>query len=146
MTTVNNPPAGGKQKISATHYIEAVGRRKNAIARVRIFTGSKNSYEINERAIEDYFPVNELQRNIKSVFEAVNISSKFKVSVHVKGGGISAQSDAISLGIARALEKFDPELRKDLKKEGLLKRDARVKERKKPGLKKARKASQWSKR
>lgn len=135
-----------KQKISATHYIEAVGRRKNAVARVRIFSASKNSYEINERDIEDYFPVNELRRNIRGVFETVDISDKFKVTVHVKGGGISAQSDAVSLGIARALEKFDPELRGTLKKEGLLKRDARVKERKKPGLKKARKASQWSKR
>lgn len=135
-----------KEKISATHYIEAVGRRKNAIARVRIFSADKYSFEINDRKFEDYFPVNEDQKNIRSVFEVVDIPSKFKVSVHVKGGGISAQSDAISLGIARALEKFDPELRKDLKKEDLLKRDARVKERKKPGLKKARKASQWSKR
>ncbi len=135
-----------KEKISATRYIEAVGRRKNAIARVRIFSADKYSFEINDRKFEDYFPVNEDQKNIRSVFEVVDIPSKFKVSVHVKGGGISAQSDAISLGIARALEKFDPELRKDLKKEDLLKRDARVKERKKPGLKKARKASQWSKR
>ena len=135
-----------KEKKSATRYIEAVGRRKNAIARVRIFSADKYSFEINDRKFEDYFPVNEDQKNIRSVFEVVDIPSKFKVSVHVKGGGISAQSDAISLGIARALEKFDPELRKDLKKEDMLKRDARVKERKKPGLKKARKASQWSKR
>ena len=135
-----------KQKISATHYIEAIGRRKNAIARVRVTTSSKYSFEINDRKIEDYFPVNELQRNIRSVFETVDVPEKFKVSAHVKGGGVSAQSDAISLGIARALEKFDPELRTALKKEGLLKRDARVKERKKPGLKKARKAAQWKKR
>ncbi|MBL7045289.1 MAG: 30S ribosomal protein S9 [Parcubacteria group bacterium] len=135
-----------KQKISATHYIESVGRRKNAIARVRIFSASKYSFEINDREFEDYFPVNELRKGIREVFESVDISDKFKVTVLVKGGGISAQADAVALGIARALEKFDPELRGALKKEGLLKRDARVKERKKPGLKKARKASQWSKR
>jgi small subunit ribosomal protein S9 len=135
-----------KQKISSTHYIEAIGRRKNAIARVRIFTGSKNAYKINDRTLEDYFPVNETQNNIKKVFEVVDIPEKFDVSVHVKGGGVSAQSDAILLGIARSLILFDPELRDTLKKEGYLKRDARVKERKKPGLKKARKASQWSKR
>lgn len=135
-----------KQKISDKYYIEAVGRRKNAIARVRITTAGKSSYEVNERSINDYFPVSELQRNVQNVLGKVDVSEKFKVSAHVKGGGITAQSEAISLGIARALEKFDPELRGALKKEGLLKRDARVKERKKPGLKKARKAAQWSKR
>lgn len=135
-----------KQKISATHYIEAIGRRKSAIARVRIFSGDKYSFEINERTLEDYFPIDELRKNIRKVFETVDIPQKFKVSAHVNGGGISSQADAISLGIARALEKFEPELRKILKKEGYLKRDAREKERKKPGLKKARKAAQWSKR
>ena len=135
-----------KQKISATNYIEAIGRRKNAIARVRIFSASKYSFEINDREFEDYFPVNELRNDIRKAFETAGIEEKFKVTVLVKGGGIASQADAVSLGIARALEKFDPELRGALKKEGLLKRDARVKERKKPGLKKARKASQWSKR
>ena len=146
MTTTTNPLASGKQKISATHYIEAIGRRKNAIARVRITTSNKYSYLINDREIEDYFPVNELRRNIRNTFEVAEIPEKFKVSIHVKGGGIASQADAISLGIARTLILFDPELRDKLKKEGLLKRDARVKERKKPGLKKARKAAQWSKR
>lgn len=135
-----------KQKISATDYIEGIGRRKNAIARVRIFTGSKDSYEINDREISDYFPVKELQRNVRSVFETADIPDKFKVVVHVNGGGITAQSESISLGIARALIIFNPELRDRLKKAGYLKRDARVKERKKPGLKKARKAAQWKKR
>lgn len=135
-----------KQKISETVYIEAIGRRKNAIARVRIFTAKKNIYEINKKPLEEYFPINELQKNIKNIFNIIDISDKFKVSVYTKGGGVTAQSEAISLGIARALEKFDPELRGKLKKEGLLKRDARVKERKKPGLKKARKAPQWKKR
>lgn len=135
-----------KQKISKDHYIEAVGRRKSAIARVRIFSSDKYSFEINERALDDYFPVDELRRTVRKVFESVNIPQKFKVSVHISGGGVSSQADAISLGIAIALEKFEPELRSTLKKQGLLKRDARIKERKKPGLKKARKAAQWSKR
>lgn len=134
------------QKISATRYIETIGRRKSAIARVRIFSNDKYLFEINERGFEDYFPVDELRRNITKVFEAVDIPQKFKITARVKGGGISAQADAISLGIARALEKFEPELRNTLKKNGFLKRDARKVERKKPGLKKARKASQWSKR
>ncbi|MEK7590028.1 MAG: 30S ribosomal protein S9 [Patescibacteria group bacterium] len=132
--------------LKAGRYIEAIGRRKNAIARVRIFTGSKNSYEINNREIDDYFPISELRRNVNNVFETADIPEKFKVTIHVNGGGITAQSEAISLGIARALIVFNPKLRDILKKKGYLKRDARVKERKKPGLKKARKASQWSKR
>ena len=90
--------------------------------------------------------INELRNDIRKAFESADIPEKFKVTVLVKGGGVASQADAVSLGIARALEKFDPELRGVLKKDGLLKRDARVKERKKPGLKKARKASQWSKR
>lgn len=138
--------AAEKQKISGARYIEAIGRRKSAIARVRIFQSDKYKFEINKRDLEDYFPVEELRGKIRKVFELVNIPQKFKVSVHINGGGVSAQSDAISLGIARALEKFEPELRKNLKKAGYLKRDARIKERKKPGLKKARKAAQWSKR
>ena len=134
------------QKLKTGQYIEAVGRRKSAIARVRIFSGDKHSFEINDRKLEDYFPVNELRRNVRNVFETIDIPEKFKITVHVNGGGSTSQSEAISLGVARALEKFNPELRKDLKREGFLKRDARVKERKKPGLKKARKAAQWSKR
>jgi len=132
--------------LKSGRYIEGIGRRKNAIARVRIFTGSKNSYEINNREIDDYFPIKELQKNVRNVFETAEIPSKFKVTIHVNGGGLTSQSEAISLGIARALIIFDPELRDKLKKEGCLKRDARVKERKKPGLKKARKAAQWKKR
>lgn len=132
--------------LDSGRYIEAIGRRKSATARVRIFSSDKYLFEINNRALEDYFPIDELRRNIKKVFETVNISQKFKVSVRVNGGGVSAQAGAISLGIARALEKFKPELRKILKKTGFLKRDAREVERKKPGLKKARKAAQWSKR
>lgn len=135
-----------KPKSSEEKYIEALGRRKSAVARVRLFSGNKYSFEINNRDLEDYFPIGELRRNMVNVFEAADIQEKFKVSVRVKGGGINAQSEAISLGIARALILFNPELRNKLKKEGYLKRDSRVVERKKFGLKKARKAAQWSKR
>ena len=127
-------------------YIEAVGRRKTAVARVRIFLANKYSFEINGRDIDDYFKINELRKKKEKVFELVNIPQKFKITIHTSGGGVSAQSDAIVLGIARALIIYDGELRGILKKEGYLKRDARKVERKKPGLKKARKASQWSKR
>ena len=102
--------------LKAGRYIEAIGRRKNAIARVRIFTGSKNSYEINNREIDDYFPISELRRNVNNVFETADIPEKFKVTIHVNGGGITAQSEAISLGIARALIVFNPKLRDILKK------------------------------
>lgn len=126
-------------------YTEAVGRRKMAIARVRIFEDNKQSFLINDRELDEYFPTNELQNIVKTVFSA-KIPDKFKITVVIRGGGISSQAEAIRLGIARALEKFKPELRKNLKKAGHLKRDPRVKERKKFGLKKARKAAQWSKR
>ena len=115
-------------------YIESVGRRKSAIARVRIFLANKYSFEINDRDINDYFKINELRKNIERVFELVNIPQKFKITVHVNGGGVSAQSDAIVLGISRTLIIYDKELRGILKKEGYLKRDSREVERKKPGL------------
>lgn len=127
-------------------YIGAVGRRKTSTARVRITPASKTTIEVNERAFEDYFPVAELRRNITSTFEAAEVTQKFKVTVKVVGGGISGQSVAVSHGIARALEAYDATLRAKLKVKGFLKRDPRAVERKKFGLKKARKSPQWSKR
>ena len=127
-------------------YFEAVGRRKTAIARVRIFEAAKNSYEVNEKDIVSYFPTNVLRDIVQSAINKSKIESKFKVTVKVGGGGVVAQAEAARHGIARALILFDSELRKTLKKEGYLKRDPRAKERRKFGLKKARKAPQWSKR
>lgn len=127
-------------------YIGATGRRKTSVARVRITPASKMSIEVNERSFDDYFPVPELRRNITSTFDAAEITQKFKVTVKVVGGGISSQSVAVSHGVARALEMFDKELRGKLKAKGFLKRDPRSVERKKFGLKKARKSPQWSKR
>ncbi len=129
-----------------TTYFEGLGRRKTSIARVRIIPDSKTSFTINKKAFEVHFPTADLQKTVSAPFIKSGIEQKFKVSVEVAGGGISSQAGAASLGIARALTVYDKHLRGALKKEGLLKRDARAKERRKFGLKKARKAPQWSKR
>jgi len=128
-------------------YIEGIGRRKSAVARVRITPSSKTTFVINEsRTPEEHFPNKELQKTVHEALISTGNDKKFSVSVHVSGGGMRAQAEAIRLGIARALIKHEESLRGDLKKAGFLKRDPRVKERKKFGLKKARKAPQWSKR
>lgn len=136
-----------KNKISNTRYIEAVGRRKTAVARVRMFTAPKMSVTINgDRDLENYFPTKELQLIVRNVFIKPKISDAFKITALIRGGGINAQAEALRHGIARALITYDAELRKKLKPEGFLTRDQRAKERRKFGLKKARKAPQWSKR
>lgn len=125
-------------------YIEAVGRRKTAIARVRITPASKTTFVVNNKELDVYFPIKELQTIVKQPF--TQTSEKVKVTAQIKGGGIHSQAEAMRHGIARALVDADAELRKGLKKAGYLKRDPRAKERRKFGLKKARKAPQWSKR
>jgi len=125
-------------------YIETVGRRKTSVARVRITPSSKNTFLVNEKELESYFPTKEMQTLVIQPFS--EISDKFKVTAHIKGGGIHSQSEAMRHGVARALVEHSGELRKTLKKAGYLKRDPRAKERRKFGLKKARKAPQWSKR
>jgi len=127
-------------------YFEAVGRRKTSVARVRLMKDKNPSFKVNKQEAVDYFPTQELQINVRKPLETAESGGAFSVSALVKGGGLSSQADAIRLGVARALTVVDGSLRKSLKKEGLLKRDPRVKERRKFGLKKARKASQWSKR
>ena len=127
-------------------YIETVGRRKSSVARVRLFEDTKNTFLINDKSLEDYFPIEETRMNILNVYLKSGIDKKFFVSAHIKGGGVSGQAEALRHGMARALTKIEPELRQKLKKAGFLKRDPRSKERKKFGLKKARKAPQWSKR
>ncbi len=127
-------------------YIEAVGRRKTATARVRITESKKESYVVNKKTFEDYFPTKEMQAAVRSALAEAKLPTTFSVEARVQGGGISAQSEAVRHGIARALVTFDETKRKVLKKAGFLKRDPRMKERKKFGLKKARRAAQWSKR
>ncbi len=128
------------------NYIEAVGRRKTSVARVRAVPASKNSFTINGgKSVEDYFK-NEAQR-IKTLESLKKAEAQpLSVTVRVSGGGINSQAEAVRHAIARILIKLTPELRKTLKKAGFLKRDPRAKERRKFGLKKARKAPQWSKR
>ena len=122
----------------------AVGRRKKAVARVRLVAGD-GKIVINKRDIDDYFGLETLKMTIRHPLNLTNIGN-FDVMVNVKGGGLSGQAGAIRHGISRALVKADPELRGTLKKAGLLTRDPRMKERKKYGLKAARRAPQFSKR
>ncbi len=130
----------------ADRYIEGIGRRKRAIARVRIMKDGKGTFIVNDRKLDDYFATEELQKIAKEALVTVKKEKDFSVSVHISGGGIRAQAEAVRLGTARALVEYDKDLRGELKSEGFLMRDPRVKERKKFGLKKARRAPQWSKR
>jgi small subunit ribosomal protein S9 len=124
----------------------AVGRRKQAIARVRLVPGS-GTIVVNGRTIEDYFPNKLHQQLIKDPFTILELDGSYDVIARISGGGPSGQAGALRLGIARSLNQIDEENnRADLKKAGFLSRDARIKERKKAGLKKARKAPQYSKR
>lgn len=127
-------------------YIEAVGRRKTAIARARIMPGAKMSIIINGKDINEYFPTQSLRTTALEAFLKVGLSTQFTVTVIVKGGGIAGQAVAVRHAISRALIDYDINLRGALKKEGFLKRDPRAKERRKAGLVKARKRKQWSKR
>jgi len=121
------------------------GRRKSSVARVTISEGSGN-FTFNGKDFEQYFPSPSMKMTIEKPFNVVDLNGKFDMVVNVNGSGLSAQSDAVALGISRALIKMDPELRPKLKKAGLLRRDARKVERKKYGLKKARRAEQFTKR
>ena len=127
-------------------YWQGVGRRKTAVAVVKIFKEKNAPFLVNEKPLEKYFPLFELQKTAKAPLELLKLENKFKVLALVSGGGLVAQSEAIRLGLARALVSFKEEFRKKLKKAGFLRRDPRVKERKKPGLKRARRAPQWQKR
>ncbi|HEY7836379.1 MAG TPA: 30S ribosomal protein S9 [Solirubrobacteraceae bacterium] len=123
----------------------ATGKRKTAIARVTLRPGS-GSYLVNGRALEEHFPRNTLQRNIRQPLETVGYQDRMDVVARLHGGGISAQAGALRHGVSRALLEADPNLRGELKRRGFLTRDSRAKERKKAGLKKARKRPQFSKR
>lgn len=127
-------------------YYEAVGRRKRATARVRMFPGGDGSIVVNEKPLEEYFVRESDVLTLTEPLRVTATENRFNISVRVKGGGMTGQSDAVRMGVARALLKADPELRPILRKGGFLTRDARAKERKKPGLKRARKAPQYTKR
>ena len=123
----------------------ATGRRKEAVARVRLLPGSGN-FELNGRSLDEYFTTRAHRMVVSAPLRAVGKDKDLDVVARIDGGGVSGQAGALRLGIARALLELDPELRPLLKKEGFLSRDAREKERRKYGLKKARKAPQYSKR
>lgn len=134
------------EKKSTKEYIRAVGRRKTSTAIVKLVKASKNSYSINEKDLLEYFKTIELRKIVTSAFEEASPVDKFEVTVTTRGGGIHSQAEAVRHGISRALVIYDEELRVTLKKAKMLKRDPRQVERKKFGLKKARKSPQWSKR
>lgn len=127
-------------------YFEAVGRRKTAIARVRLFIAKDSGFEVNGQDLSAYFPTKEMQNTVEEAFKNAKPAEKFHVTAKLVGGGIVAQSEALRHGIARALTIYDMNLRAPLKKAGYLSRDARAKERRKFGFKKARKSPQWAKR
>lgn len=124
---------------------QTTGRRKTSVARVRIYDGT-GEYKLNGRTMDDYFTDPELRRRAHEAFKVVDLEGRYDINATLHGGGITGQSDALRLGIARALILIDPELRSALKKEGMLTRDSRKVERKKPGLRKARRAPQFTKR
>jgi small subunit ribosomal protein S9 len=130
----------------ADQYFEGVGRRKSASARVRIYPGGKGVAMVNDKPADVYFSREGDLKNSLAALEVTGLGSRFDVTVHVEGGGVTGQTDAVKMGLARALVKYDEELRPALRKAGLLTRDAREKERKKPGLKRARKAPTYTKR
>jgi len=126
-------------------YYEAVGRRKRAVARVRLYPGD-GQMVINDKSLEEYFGRPQDWLDVQAPLKLTDNTDQFNVSVLVKGGGITGQAQAIRHGVARALLVFEPEMRPSLRRAGYLTRDPREKERKKPGLKRARKAPQYTKR
>lgn len=139
-------PAAKAATKGTARYIEAVGRRKTAIARVRATESSKNSFKINDRTLESYFGTMELQSIVNAPLDREGFVVKYAVTVKVVGGGTHAQAEAIRHGLSRIIVMEDAEQKAELKKLGFIRRDPRKAERKHFGLKKARKASQWSKR
>ena len=134
------------KKGKSNRYYESQGRRKTSIARVRVWPQGKGEFVVNSKPLNKYFPTLTLQETVQSALKKVGFEDKVDVSVIVRGGGIFSQAEAVRHGIARALVDLNVELRKTLKKLGYLTRDSRMRERKKFGLKRARKSPRWSKR
>ncbi|MDO8537210.1 MAG: 30S ribosomal protein S9 [bacterium] len=126
-------------------YVEGVGRRKTAVARVRLLAGH-GEFRVNEKDLNKYFVISRLELAASAPLQKLKVMGKYKVSAQVHGGGIKAQAEAVRLGLARALTAKDADFQKHLHKLGFLSRDPRMVERKKYGLKKARRAPQWAKR
>lgn len=145
---VSKKVKAAEKKVAAKpeKYWEATGRRKTALARVRLFTKGEKTFLINNKPLNVYFPTVEMQQIAQLALDKMKCLDKFGVSAKVKGGGLHAQAEAVRHGTARALTLFNSDFRKRLKKSGFLTRDPRMRERKKFGLKRARRAPQWAKR
>ncbi len=146
--SVSEPVVKKSEKVEEGdgHYFEAVGRRKSAVARIRLFTKGEKEFVVNDKKMEEYFPTLELRELCSSALKKMKCFDKFRTVAKVNGGGVNAQAEAIRHGTARALFLFNPDFKKRLRKVGYLTRDQRQRERKKFGLKRARRAPQWKKR
>jgi len=144
--SVKKAPAKKAAPKKKESFIEAIGRRKTAISRVRITPQKTRSLVVNARPFEQYFQDKQLQKVVTEALDRAHLTQEFDVSVVTRGGGIQGQAEATRHGISRALVKFQEELRAPLKELGFLTRDPRMRERKKFGLKRARRARQWRKR
>lgn len=133
-------------KEEAVKYFEAVGRRKTAVARVRLWTKGKGDFSVNSKPYQNYFSTFKLQEIALAALKKMKCLGQFDIEVLVKGGGVAAQAEAVRHGISRALVLFNLDFKKRLRKVGYLTRDPRMRERKKFGLKRARRAPQWQKR
>lgn len=127
-------------------YYEGIGRRKESTARARLYSGGSGAILVNDKQLDVYFGRDVDRGNVNAPLQLTGANNRFNVSVHVNGGGTTGQAIAARMAIARALEEVDAELRQQLKDAGYLSRDARSKERKKPGLKRARKGPTYTKR
>ncbi|MFW5884768.1 MAG: 30S ribosomal protein S9 [Patescibacteria group bacterium] len=128
------------------NYFEGLGRRKESVARVRIMDSEESGIVVNDKNLEDFFPIAELRSALTAPLRATGMEDKLEVSIKTQGGGVRGQAEAARMGIARALVKYNDDFHQILKDMDYLKRDSRKKERKKPGLKKSRRAAQWRKR
>ena len=144
--TVKKEAKKKEKKEDKERYISAVGRRKTAVARVRLYPKGKGEFVVNKKPYQEYFPVLRLQETASAALKKMKCADQFKIEVLVKGGGISAQAEAVRHGISRALVIYNPDFKKRLRKLSYLTRDPRMRERKKFGLKRARRAPQWQKR
>jgi len=132
--------------VPVARYVFGIGRRKTAVATVKLFAGGDGTFTVNKKPMFSYFPTLHLQKFATEPLEITGLAKKYSVVADARGGGINSQAQAVALGLSRAIIETDPGQRMVLKKNGLLSRDARKKERKKPGLKRARRAPQWQKR
>lgn len=135
-----------KKSGSLNEYFYGCGKRKTSVARVRLYPKGKGMIVVNEKPAQEYFTLTTSLGIINAPLKLTGLAKEFDISVKLAGGGTSSQAEALRHGISRALLQFDANLRATLKKAGFLTRDARIKERKKPGLKRARRAPQFSKR